>query len=106
MLKRGCRLQIESLAQEAGPLIEALPKALVNAVRRDKVPADLRQDVVWLASRVQPHVRKLTARAAKLPEKTAEVLDQADRTLDKAAEVRACSSAVSGILSEHFSCGG
>ena len=79
---------MQNLADEAGPLIEALPKALKQAVKYDKVPKDLREDVVWLASIIEPYVGKLKKIVEKdLPEQTEKILDKADDYVDKASEV-------------------
>ena len=83
-----CQIQVQNLADEAGPLIEALPKALKQAVKYDKVPKDLREDVVWLASIIEPYVGKLKKIVEKdLPEQTEKILDKADDYVDKASEV-------------------
>lgn len=79
--------QIEHLAEEAGPLVEALPRALKRAVANDKVPNDLVQDILWLASRIEPHVEQLKKQIEKLPEQAEEILDNAEEYVDKAAEV-------------------
>ena len=80
-------MQVEHLAEEAGPLVEALPRALKRAVANDKVPNDLVQDILWLAARIEPHVEQWKAQIEKLPEQVEQALDQADDYVDQAAEV-------------------
>lgn len=75
------------MAEEAGPLIEALPRALKRAVANDKIPNDLVEDVLWLAARIEPQVEQWKAQVAKLPEQTEKILDQAEDYVDKASEV-------------------
>lgn len=80
-------LQIQELADEAGPLIDALPKALKDSVRYDKVPYDLREDIAWLAKAIEPYISKIKKTVEKLPEQAEKVLDQAEEYVDKASEV-------------------
>ena len=78
--------QIERLAEEAGPLVEALPRALRRAVANDKVPNDLREDVLWLASIIEPHVARVKSEIAKLPQKADKALEKADQFVDNASK--------------------
>ena len=78
---------MEHLAEEAGPLVEALPRALKRAVANDKVPNDLVQDILWLASRIEPYVEQVKAQLKKLPEQVEQLGEEAEKYVDQAAEV-------------------
>ncbi len=82
-------MQVERLAQEAGPLVEALPRSLRRSVEMDKVPTDLREDCLWLATRIEPYVAKVKSQLAQLPEKTDKALEKADQIVENVSEVRA-----------------
>lgn len=78
---------MEHLAEEAGPLVEVLPRALKRAVQNNKVPNDLREDILWLASRIEPYVERVKAQIAKLPEQTEKALEKADQVVENVSEV-------------------
>lgn len=78
---------MEHLAEEAGPLVEALPRALKRAVANDKVPNDLRQDILWLAARIEPYVEQVKEQLKKLPEQAEQLTNEAEKYVDQAAEV-------------------
>ena len=80
-------MQVEHLAEEAGPLVEALPRALKRAVANDKVPTDLVQDILWLAARIEPYVEQVKAQLEKLPEQVEQLTSEADKYVDQASEV-------------------
>ena len=55
--------------------------------RYDKVPADLREDVLWLASCIEPHLAGIKERLHELPQQAGEVLDKVEDGVDQASQV-------------------
>ena len=80
-------LQVAHLAKEAPPLVEALPRALRSAVRYNKVPNELREDVLWLASKIEPQVDKINAQIKQLPEQAHNIAEKIEPAAERASEV-------------------
>ena len=51
------------------------------------MPVDLREDVLWLASCIEPHVAGIRDRLEKLPEQAEEVLDKVEDGVNQASKV-------------------
>lgn len=69
-------------------LAEGLPGSLRRAVELDRVPNDLKPDLLFLAQLLDPIVEKAKAVAPSLPEKAHQAVERIDREEEQAFEVR------------------
>ena len=76
------------LAQQGGALAEGLPRALRRAVALDRVPNDIKPDLLFLARLLDPVAARLKAMAPDLPRMAANARgQQLEPQADKAYEV-------------------
>ncbi len=71
-------------------LAEGLPNSLRRAVDLDRVPNDLKPDLLFLAGLLDPIVAKFVAIAPQLPEKAHAAVERIDREEEQAFEVLPC----------------
>ena len=72
---------------QGGALAEGLPRALRRAVALDRVPNDLKPDLLFLARLLDPVAARLKAMAPDLPRMAANARGQLEPQADKAYEV-------------------
>ena len=83
----------KEIAEKAGPLAIKLPQAIRRSVQLNKVPNDLKPDLIRLADAIQPFAEKVQANADKLPGAAEKIRDQIVPTAEKAAKVHTLSLA-------------
>jgi hypothetical protein len=72
---------------QGGALAEGLPRALRRAVALDRVPGDIKPDLLFLARLLDPLAARLKALAPDLPAKARQARQQLEPQADKAFEV-------------------
>lgn len=81
-------VKAELIAAAAGELAEGLPEAIRRAVRHNKVPRELHEDLWRLADRLQPLAVAMKRNAAKLPQLATRTALATEKAADAATEVR------------------
>lgn len=72
---------------QGGKLAEGLPRALRRAVKLDRVPDDLKPDLLFLAQLLDPLVAKAKAAAPDMPARAREAAKKIHQNEGKAYEV-------------------
>lgn len=80
-------MQAEEIAAVAGQLAEGLPDAIRRAVRHNKVPRELHEDLWRLADRLQPLAVAIRRNAAKLHQLATRAALATEQTAEAGAEV-------------------
>jgi hypothetical protein len=80
--------QAQLIAAAAGELAEGLPEAFRRAVRNNKVPRELHEDLWRLADKLQPLASAIARNAGKLPVLATRAAAATEQTADAASEVR------------------
>ncbi len=74
---------------QGGKLAEGLPRALRRAVKLDRVPDDLKPDLLFLAQLLDPLVARAKAAAPDMPARAREAAKKIHQNEGKAYEVSA-----------------